>query len=379
MSSDSTGERPGTDRAAGDAERLTARSLLVAGRRLVLFTVGIVLLLAFLKAVTLVVLISLFVIISAMALNVPVTWLAGHRVPRVVGTLLVEGVLLGLLVGAGALVLPRLLDQITTLADAVPGYATSLTEWVASVLGSDAQTVRDRLAGATGSVERLLPAGQAVLSRVGSYTITLLSGLILVIAVLSMTTYAVVNPKPLLRGYLRLFPARMQDRATRAYTRCAQMVSAWVWSTALAGAVEALAVLVFLSLIGVPGALIWAVVAFFAEPIPKIGVYLSSVPPILVALAISPWLALTTFIFYVLLNEITGNVLIPPIRGRAMRLHPAVLMFAVLAMAVAFGGLGALIATPVAGFAAAFVEQFYPKRQADQDLDDPITQMLQAR
>lgn len=362
----------------GDADRLTAQSLLVAGRRLVLFTVAIVLLLAFLKAVTLVVLISLFVVILAMALNVPVTWLARHRVPRVLGTLLVEGVLLALLAGAGALVLPRLMDQITTLADDIPGYFTSLTEWVAGLLGTDAQTVRDRLTELSGSVERLLPTAQAVLSRIGGYTVTLLTGLILVIAVFSMTTYAVVNPKPLLRGYLRLFPAHMQERATNAYTRCAEMVSAWVWSTALAGAVEALAVLLVLSLIGVPGALIWAVLAFFAEPIPKIGVYVSSVPPILVALAVSPWLALVTFIFYVLLNELTANVLIPPIRGRAMRVHPAVLMFAVLAMAVAFGGLGALIATPVAGFAAAFVEQFYIPRQGERDLDDSITQMIEA-
>jgi putative permease len=319
------------------------------------------------------------VIILAMALNVPVTWLADHRVPRVAGTLLVEGLLLALLVGVGALVLPRLTDQITILADNLPDYGTSLTEWAAGVLGTDAQTVRDRLTDASGSVERLLPTAQAVLSRIGGYTLTLLTGLILVIAVLSMTTYAVVNPKPLLRGYLRLFPPHMRERATRAYTRCAQSVSAWLWSTMLAGAVEAVAVLVFLSLIGVPGALIWAVLAFFAEPIPKIGVYLSSVPPILVALATSPWLAVLTLVFYLLLNELTGNVLIPPIRGRAMGVHPAVLMFAVLAMAVAFGGLGALIATPVAGFAAAFVEQFYRPREGEQNLDGTVTQMLRAR
>jgi putative permease len=372
MRSDSTGE----DR---DAERLTAGTLLVVGRRLVLFTLAVLLLLAFLKAITLVVLISLFVVILAMALNVPVTWLADHRVPRVAGTLLVEGVLLALLAGVAALVLPRLVNQITALADNVPDYFDSLTEWVAGVLGTDAQTVRDRLADASGSVERLLPTAQAVVSRIGGYTVTLFTGLILVIAVLSMTTYAVVNPKPLLRGYLRLFPAHLQDRATRAYTRCAQMVSAWVWSTMLAGAVEAVAVLLFLSLIDVPGALIWAVLAFFSEPIPKIGVYLSSVPPILVALAISPWTALITLVFYVALNELTGNVLIPPIRGRAMRVHPAVLMFAVLAMAVAFGGLGALIATPVAGFAAAFIEQFYTPRHGSRDLDDSIAQMLRAR
>ena len=373
---DSKADSSGGD---GEADRLTARTLLLAGRRLVLFTVAIMLLLAFLKAITLVVLITLFVIILAMALNVPVTWLADHRVPRVAGTLLVEGLLLALLVGVGALVLPRLTDQITILADNLPDYGTSLTEWVAGVLGTDAQTVRDRLTDASGSVERLLPTAQAVLSRIGGYTLTLLTGLILVIAVLSMTTYAVVNPKPLLRGYLRLFPPHMRERATRAYTRCAQSVSAWLWSTMLAGAVEAVAVLVFLSLIGVPGALIWAVLAFFAEPIPKIGVYLSSVPPILVALATSPWLAVVTLVFYLLLNELTGNVLIPPIRGRAMGVHPAVLMFAVLAMAVAFGGLGALIATPVAGFAAAFVEQFYRPREGERDLDDSVTQMLRAR
>ncbi len=351
---------------------------LVVARRLLLYVVGLVLVLAFLHAALFVVLITLVAVILALVLNVPVTWLADRGVPRVVGTLLVELLVLALLLGLGWLVLPALLDQAAAFVADLPSYVTALTDRVARLLQVDPEGLRTALSDPQ-RLQELLPGVGAALTRVGAYSLTALTALIVVISVVAMTTYAVAAPSTLLRGYLRLFPARLQEQAARAWQRSAEMVSAWLWSNLVVGAIEAVAVAVALPLIGVPNALLWAVLALFAELVPRLGGYLMSLPPIVVAFAQSPTTGLVTAVFYFVLLQITSNVVDPAVRGRAMQLHPAVLLFAVLAMATAFGFVGALIATPVAGMVAGFVEAFYLPQQADRELEEDVQRLLHAR
>ncbi len=47
-------------------------------------------------------------------------------------------------------------------------------------------------------------------------------------------------------------------------------------------------------------------------------------------------------------------------------------------MATAFGFVGALIATPIAGIVAGFVEAFYLPRQAERNLDEDVHRLLHA-
>lgn len=89
------------------------------------------------------------------------------------------------------------------------------------------------------------------------------------------------------------------------------MVISWMWSNVIAGVLDAIAVGIFLSLMGVPGALIWSALALFAELIPLLGIYLMAIPPILVALSINPLSALWVALFYVILNETMGRFIMP--------------------------------------------------------------------
>jgi predicted PurR-regulated permease PerM len=86
-------------------------------------------------------------------------------------------------------------------------------------------------------------------------------------------------------------------------------------------------------------------------------------PPILISLAIGPMTALWVGLFYLISNEILGNVVAPRIRGTTMQLHPVLLLFFTLAFALAFGLLGAVVATPAAAFFSAYYGEFYLKRR----------------
>lgn len=121
----------------------------------------------------------------------------------------------------------------------------------------------------------------------------------------------------------------------------------------------------------------WGLLAFFSELVPRISNYLIAIPPLLVAFAVDPMMALWVLIFYTAQAEITGNFITPLIRSRQMNLHPVSQLFMVLALGSAFGVLGALLATPLAGFAKAYYEEFYLARQPDiQHEDESLTRML---
>jgi putative permease len=172
----------------------------------------------------------------------------------------------------------------------------------------------------------------------------------------------VLDPKPILRAYLGSLPRHALAPGTRAYRRARQAVIGWTKASLVIGAIQSVAVFAFLTWIGVPGALVWAALAFFADFIPRIGGYVMAAPPILLSLTIGPMTAIWVTIFYLVSNEILGSIVAPKIRGATMQLHPVLLLFFTLAFALAFGLIGAIVATPAAAFFQAYYSEFYLKR-----------------
>ncbi len=274
--------------------------------RTVWLAAGLFLVFWFLDAIILVMLMFAFALILAMALNPPVNWLEGRKVPRVVGTLMV-GLGVVMVIGAlGWLVLPRIAGQLEALAASAPDYLASVADRVSDFL-ADYPGVEERLSADSQDIGRLLPTVQALVSRVGRYSLSLLGMLVLGIAVVSMAVYMVANPRPLLRSFIIAMPPRLREPTARAFSRSSEMVVRWILSNVIVGSIEAMAAVLFLGLIGIPGAIVWGAVAFFAELVPKLGPYLMAIPPIVVAFAVDPRKALWVLVFYVLLNELTGD------------------------------------------------------------------------
>lgn len=98
-----------------------------------------------------------------------------------------------------------------------------------------------------------------------------------------------------------------------------------------------------------------------------------SIPPILVALAISPMTALWVTIFMLALDEIMGDLILPKLRSNTMKIHPVSILFVLLAMATVFGFMGALLATAITALIKAYYEAFYANRlPADAKLEERI-------
>ena len=126
----------------------------------------------------------------------------------------------------------------------------------------------------------------------------------------------------------------------------------------------------------IPGVWVWAAVTFFAELIPKIGFYIMSIPPVLIALSISPGTAAWVAAFSIGLDELIGDFILPRIRSKTMKIHPVPILVMLLAMTAAFGIMGAFIATPLAAFIKAYYEVFYQKKTESEGKDGNVEKML---
>ena len=136
----------------------------------------------------------------------------------------------------------------------------------------------------------------------------------------------------------------------------------------IGGIINAVLITIFLSFMGIPGAFVWGALAFFTEFIPRIGFFIKAIPPILVALSINGYTATWVTVFYLAVDEIMADFVMPRIRSNTMKIHPVSILFVVLAMGAAFGFMGILLATPLTAIIKAYFEVFYLNKFEDDKL-----------
>lgn len=306
------------------------------------------------------VLILLFAIVLIIIINRPVAKLEARGLKRGLACGIVFGAIALALALLFWLVVPRVGEQFNRLLADLPGYLNNVSKQLAGLF-SGIPGAGDKIKDETTQLSTWLPSLPQALMRIGNYSLTFLSGLVVFIIFVSMVVYAVINPKPLFELYFLWFPPAKRDTALKAYQDASTMLTGWFKANLIGGGIEAVCTVIFLSALHVPGAWVWGALTLFAELVPKIGFYIMSVPPILVALSVSPVTALWVAIFFLALDEIIGDFVMPRLRSSTMKLHPVSTLFMVLAMAMAFGFVGALLATPMAAIIKAYYYAFFVK------------------
>ncbi len=130
----------------------------------------------------------------------------------------------------------------------------------------------------------------------------------------------------------------------------------------------------------VPGAdryaLLFGVWAAVIEVIPYIGPWLSAVPPAIYALVVDPISALWVIGLFVFIYQVEGHVVVPNVMANALRLHPLLVIFGLLAGGELYGIWGVLLALPTMAAARAIWEFFAERLQFD-SWDDELRLPLQ--
>ncbi len=93
-------------------------------------------------------------------------------------------------------------------------------------------------------------------------------------------------------------------------------------------------------------ALLFGLWTAFIEVIPYIGPWLSAVPPTIYALFADPWGLLWVGLLFLFIYQVEGHVVVPNVMANALRLHPLLVIFGLLAGGALYGIPGVLVALP---------------------------------
>ena len=298
--------------------------------------------------------------------------LQARRVPRPLGVALVLLPFLGLLVGLALLLVPEIERQLLDLVGRLPELGQRVAAWMLSLrerliasggggLFSDAQVQKlqnlqasDLVAVVSSRLGDISERIWAVMLGIGR---GFGAGLGLVLTLLSYFVVAPIVAAYLLASWPRftqhcvdLVPPKQRPAVFGFLGEYDVMLGRFVRGQLIEAALVAVLTTVGLWITGFPAAILMGVVAGIGNLIPQVGLFLSIIPGLLIALvqpAIGPALLKLIAVFGVV-QIIDGQVTGPRIVGGAVGLSPVWSMVAVLVFGSLFGLLGMFLAVPLA-------------------------------
>ncbi|HEV8482357.1 MAG TPA: AI-2E family transporter [Blastocatellia bacterium] len=278
------------------------------------------------------------------------------KVPRGAAIGMVYLMIGGLLFLGLRLLWPLLWDQITELAKNLPRYISSATTSVNNSM-NDANSWmrhlklpkewRDSVLSSSGKVaDSLLPWLQDVVGAILGY-LTYLPWMILVpvLAFFMLKDAAlfeqeIVSFMPTERLRKRVHWLLLDvSRTLAAYIRAQLTACLVIWMLVTAG----------LGVIGVPYALVLGAVAGVLEFVPLVGPLISAIVICGLGLTESWQTAVIAALFLLVLRIVQDYVIYPKIVGHGIKIHPLVVVIAILCGAEIGGLIGIFLAVPVVG------------------------------
>ncbi|GAA2148791.1 AI-2E family transporter [Kitasatospora kazusensis] len=280
-------------------------------------------------------------------------WLVGHGLRRSLAAALTCVVLVAVVCGVLGVLTNSLVHSAPQIAESLKQAGHQLAGW----LGPTGVKLQQGLADAAGS------GSSAGGSLVGSLASGVLSGLGIATEFLTGGILALALVFFFLRDGHRsgdlvhsLLPAERADLVVACGQRAFAAMAGFMRGTTLIALIDATFITVGLVILGVPGAAGLGALVFLGAFIPFIGAFLSGTVAVLVALADGGLgTALWTLGVVLAVQMVEGNILQPVIQSRTVELHPATIMFAVVAGAGVAGILGALLAVPLCAAAVGVV------------------------
>jgi AI-2 transport protein TqsA len=128
----------------------------------------------------------------------------------------------------------------------------------------------------------------------------------------------------------------------------AHSVRRYMVVTTVLGVVQGVIDGLALWLLGVPAALLWAILAFLCSYIPNVGYFIALVPPLVFGFLTGGWgTVVAIIVIYGLINAVVQSVVQPKVVGNAVALSQTLTFFSVLFWAVVLGPIGAILAVPL--------------------------------
>ncbi|MEK7163914.1 MAG: AI-2E family transporter [Patescibacteria group bacterium] len=288
-----------------------------------------------------------FSFVIMFAINPLVDTLQKIRLPRSLSIGLIF-ILLWVVVGlAVAGLVPPLVEQTGNLIARLPNAVAKI-----EILNSHQQEITQQLISQISSLPQ----------NVFKITLDLFGNIINVITTLVISFYLLVERKNFSKQLGLLFGEDKSRWMSDILNRIERNLGGWLRGELVLMFSVGVMTYLGLLLLGVESALSLAILAGVLEIIPNLGPIISSIPSILVALTVSPALALGTAALYWLVQLIENNFLVPKVMSSAVGVNPVVVILGLMTGFRLNGPLGAVMAIPVIIILKILLSDLYKSR-----------------
>lgn len=290
-----------------------------------------------------------------------VAWLHKHRLPRIAGVILVYLLLLAIIIGFVVLLFPLIVEQGATIADAFPGYYQSLRDQMVSNPNQIIIRFSEFLPAELPGLQPLQPTSQQMLDTAGQalgYVGLAAQVIFLATAILLLAFHWTLDGPRIIQSILPLVPKGQRDSIGELVTAMENKVGFYIAGQAVLCLVVGSMALVAYLLIGLPNALVLALVAGVLEAVPMIGPLLGAIPAAVIALSIAPSKLVWVIVASIIIQQVENSLLVPRVMRKAVGVNPFVSLLALFAFSSLLGIAGALMAIPIAAIIQLLLDRF---------------------
>jgi predicted PurR-regulated permease PerM len=296
-----------------------------------------------------------------------VRFLQSKGMKRGVAILVVVVAIIGIMVAIVWVVAPSIGRQIAQVAAWIPiAIAHVKTEgWFGGADGVSngiLSGIADGIAGAVQDPGFWATVGGGV-TRFGLQLASSISGLFFVLV---LTIYFISSYDATKGSLYRLINRSNRQSVIDYSEQILQNVGRYLSGMVTLAFLNATYSTILLLIIGVPGALLIGIIAFFITIIPLIGTVLTTVAMSLIAFIYNPSAGLIVLIFMLIYMQVEAYLLTPRVMSKAVKVPGSVVLISAIAGGTLFGLPGALVAIPIsAGILLIITGVVMPRKEAN--------------
>lgn len=293
----------------------------------------------------------------------------GSKNPRLKGTgkalsiVCTYAIVLAIVVVLIWIVVPQIIDNISTLAESMPAYFDSLMNYINQLIawindtfhvGIDEDNILSTVAQ---QIFNFLTSKEATnfASEASNYLLDMVAGtakgVYNFIMAIIISVYFLAAKEQLCRQVKKLavafipikFLPRIYEIVDITDTKCGRFLVGDIIDAAVIGILH----FIVLAVLQVPYAPLIAVLVGVTNIIPFFGPFIGSIPSCFILLLVNPWEMVKFLIVNIILQQIDGNLIKPKIIGGQVGLSGFWVLFSVLVGNSLFGIAGLILGTPI--------------------------------
>lgn len=257
------------------------------------------------------------------------------KFPRILGVLIVYLLFIALLSLFIAFIFPPLIRELSILLTSIQ---------LPTVFQNEFKNFEVNF----GSIKGLLDTFGTSITTAFTIISSTFSGAFIAIITMVISLYFSLEKPRIIDGLAELFNKERVEEIKDFFNEMDTQLGNWIRGEMILMTVVGLITFLGLIALKMPYALPLALIAGLLEIVPNIGPIFSAVPAIAVALLIFNWpIALAITGFYILVQQLENNLLVPRVMKTNVNVNPLVSILGILIGAKLFGVIGALLAVPI--------------------------------